>query len=782
MTSKSDSRSSGMSRAGAPSIADPSGRMAVDLTECDREPIHIPGSIQPHGYLFALAGSDHRLISVSANVEELLGRPADQVVDGSLPGDLSTASAARLADVLSAPDLAATNPIRIDVLTPAGERTFNGIVHRHDSLTFLELEPRTELQQSTEFFRSVRSAIRRLQTATDLTMACRIAATEVRRITSFERVKIYRFAADWSGQVIAEDRTSGVPSLLDFHFPSSDIPAQSRALYTVNPTRIIPNIRYRPTPLVPDHNPLAGGPIDLSFSVLRSVSPTHLEYMVNMGMHGAMSISIVRDGRLWGMISCHNTRPHFVSYEIRQACELIAQVLTWQISVLEEAEVVRHSVRVRAIQNRLLHELADEQGLPAGLSKVADQMLALMDATGFALCGFDGVAAFGSTPDRDDILALAAWLARREPRGIFQTEQLPAHYPPAASYADRASGLLAVPLGRASTTLMLWFRPEVAQTVTWGGDPHKPVQIGPRGLRLQTRASFEAWREEVQGKSQPWRSHEIAAAEEIRDLVVDVILGRAEELENANRDLSRSNDELESFAYVAAHDLKEPLRHIEAFAGLLSDLLLPEARARLGVMVNGIEASSRRLRALINDLAEYSRVGRQAVPLQPTDLNEILTDVLSDLKPMLQDARADISVDRLPTVLCDRSQIRQLLQNLISNALKYRDSSRLPHIQVSARVEPSNAGDAPGEENNGMTLISIADNGIGFDNEYSEQIFEPFQRLHGPGEYEGTGIGLAICRKIVHRHGGKIAATSVAGQGSVFSFTLPLPRLGEQED
>lgn len=755
------------------SATDPSGRLALDLTECDREPIHIPGAIQPHGYLFVVSETDLRIASVSANVEDLLRQPPASLLNVPIAHYLTAASAARLTHALHGGDPAAINPIRLDVVTPDGERTFNGILHRHDSIVILELEPRDESRYTNEFFRSVRVAIRRLQTAADLPTACWIAASEVRRITGFDRIKVYQFAADWSGQVIAEDRDSGIPSLLDFHFPSSDIPAQSRALYTINPVRIIPDIGYRPSPLVPDINPRLGGPIDLSFSVLRSVSPTHLEYMVNMGMHAAMSISIVRDNRLWGMISCHNLTPRFVSYEVRQACELIAQVLTWQIGVLEEAEIVRHSVRMRAIQNRLLHELGDEQGLTAGLSRVSEEMLALMGASGFALCSFDGVAAFGRTPSDDEIQALASWLSHRESRGIFQTQQLSASFPEAEVYSDIASGLLAVPLGRASTTLMLWFRPEVAQTVTWGGDPHKPVQIGPRGRRLQTRASFEAWREEVRDRSRPWRSHEIVAAEEIRDLVVDVILGRAEELENANRELSRSNDELESFAYVAAHDLKEPLRHIEAFAGLLNDLLLPEARSRLSLMVNGIEASSRRLRALINDLAEYSRIGRQARPLQPVDLNQILTEVLSDLKPMLQDARAEVVSEPLPTVLCDGSQIRQLLQNLISNAVKYRDAERLPHVTIAATID-SPPPAAPAGANVRRARITIADNGIGFDEQYREQIFEPFQRLHGPDEYQGTGIGLAICRKIVHRHGGTISATSRVGEGSVFTFTLPL--------
>jgi light-regulated signal transduction histidine kinase (bacteriophytochrome) len=758
-------------------------RVQIDLTTCDREPIHIPGSIQPHGILLAFVEPALVPVAVSANIEAFTGRSPDSALGQTLLGCMSAASVARLAATLATDDVAAANPIHIDLLTQAGERGFDGILHRHDGLTFLELEPRRdetgEEHLPGEFFRGIRAAIRRLQMAADLGAACDIAACEVRRITGFDRVKIYRFAADWSGQVIAEDKVASIPSLHDFHFPASDIPAQSRALYTTNPIRIIPDIGYRPSPLVPDRNPLTGGPVDLSFAVLRSVSPIHLEYMINMAVFGAMSVSIIRDGRLWGMISCHNTLPRFVAFEVRQACELIAQVLTWQISVLEEAEIIRHSVRGRAIQNRLLHELGSEKDLRAGLIRNGEEILSLMSASGFALCGFDGITSFGQTPPEQDTLALVNWLARGEPRDVFETDRLSTVHPEAAHYADIASGVLAVPLGRASANYLLWFRPEVAQTVTWGGDPHKPVRIGPHGGRLQTRASFEAWREDVRGRSRPWHSHEVVAAIEIRDLVVDMILSKAEELERVNTQLSRSNDELESFAYVASHDLKEPLRHIEAFAGLLKELLPTDAEARLGIMVEGIEASSRRLRALINDLAEYSRVGRQARPLAPEPLDDVLAEVLADLKPVLEETHASVLPQALPVVLCDRSQIRQLLQNLISNALKYRDPERAPEIAISATLEagvPAEFERSGGEHLRRVRIV-IADNGIGFDEKYREQIFEPFQRLHGADAYEGTGIGLAICRKIVQRHRGSISAASRIGVGSSFTFTLPLRSL-----
>jgi light-regulated signal transduction histidine kinase (bacteriophytochrome) len=760
-----------------PNLMDAYGdQTALDLTDCDREPIHIPGKIQPHGFLLAFVEPELRPVSVSANIESLTGLSPEAVVLEPLSARMTSQSFAHLTAVLASPDLAAFNPLRIDVLTAAGAQSFNGIVHRHDGLTILELEPRNGEQEPAEFFRGIRSAIRRLQKATDLATVCDIAAREVRRLTGFDRVKIYRFAKDWSGQVIAEDRVDSIPSLYDFRFPASDIPAQSRALYTRNAIRIIPDIGYRPAPLVPDFNPVTGGPIDLGFAVLRSVSPIHLEYMVNMAVYGAMSVSIVRDGRLWGMISCHNTLPRFVSYEVRQSCELIAQILTWQITVADEAEIVSHKVQVRALQNRMLHELGDERDLKQWLIRSGADMLALMSASGFALCGFDGITSFGSTPSDKEILDLVAWLARHESRDMFETDSFSTRYAEAAKYTHVASGVLAVPLGRVSSTLMLWFRPEQARTVTWGGNPHKPVRVGPHGGRLQTRASFDAWREEVRGRSKPWRSHEVAAAVEIRDLVVDVILGNADALERANRELSRSNDELESFAYVAAHDLKEPLRHIEAFAGLLKDSLSAEAKSRLSAMVDGIEASSRRLRALINDLAEYSRVGRDTRPFAPVSLDEALAEVLADLKPVLQDTHAAVTAQPLPTALCDGGQVRQLLQNLISNAVKYRDATRPPRIVIGASCEAEpRAESLPAIEQHPRVKIVVQDNGIGFDEKYCEQIFEPFQRLHGPDEYEGTGIGLAICRKIVQRHGGSIAAQSQPGVGSSFAFTLPLP-------
>jgi light-regulated signal transduction histidine kinase (bacteriophytochrome) len=745
----------------------------VDLTSCDREPIHVPGAIQPHGLLFAFTDSDLRTVSVSANLPDLLGVGPDEVVGRPIEATFDGASQARLRAVLHRTEGTSGTPIAMQFHS-GGDAGLDGVVHRHDGLVLLELEPRgDESEGAHAFFRRTSGAIRRLQAARTLPDACAAAAREVRNITGFDRVKIYRFASDFSGEVIAESRNETIESFLGLHFPPSDIPAQARALYALNPIRIIPDIDYRPASMMPNRHPTTGRPIDLSFAVLRSVSPIHLEYMRNMGIRGTMSISILRGDRLWGLIACHNRLPRHVGHDARQACEMVAQVLAWQIGVMEEDAVTRHSLKGKAIQRRLLGDIEQLRDHRAGLIGNSEALLDLMGASGLCLYGRDAVTTIGRTPPIAAIERLVDWAIRSDGAELFQTDRLPMLFPEAAAYADVASGVLAVPLSRSPPRrVMLWFRPEVTQTVRWGGNPEKPVELEPNGGRLQPRKSFAAWTEESRGRAVPWQPHEIVAAVELRELVIDVILRKAEELESVNTQLARSNEELESFAYVASHDLKEPLRHIEAFAGLLGETIRQTGDARLGAMVGGIESSSRRLRNLINDLAEFSRLGRHAQPLAPASLGEIAQEVTADLRQRIEETRATVRCESLPTVLCDRNQMRQVLQNLLSNALKYRHPERPCEIRIFAQVD----NDKPHREAGTDTFVRVfvADNGIGFDPKYAEQVFEPFQRLHGPDEYEGSGIGLAICRKIIQRHGGKVGVETAPNQGATFWFSLPL--------
>jgi chemotaxis family two-component system sensor kinase Cph1 len=389
---------------------------------------------------------------------------------------------------------------------------------------------------------------------------------------------------------------------------------------------------------------------------------------------------------------------------------------------------------------------------------------------------------------------------------IFQTDHLPELYPAAKDFAIIASGVVGFCFSRSPLGLILYFRPETIRTLTWAGNPYElPLAAGPNGPRLSPRKSFELWRETVSQRSLPWKKIEIESVLKLRSLVSDIAerkqredelradlkervrvnqalaaaklelglqLGKkgklADELAVINTELTHSNDALErsnvelgQFAYVASHDLQTPLRNINGFVQLLKANYAGKLDAKAEGWMNRIVESSGQMHTLIQDVLTYSRVDSRARPFELVSLRDVYNDSVQLLQASIDDAGGAVSCGELPAVMGDRSQLVQLMQNLIGNGLKYH-GEKPPHIHVSAELNGSN------------WLFSVRDNGIGIAPKHLERIFEIFKRLHDQKEYPGTGIGLAVCRRVVHRHGGKIWAESAGdGQGSTFKFTIP---------
>jgi light-regulated signal transduction histidine kinase (bacteriophytochrome) len=748
----------------------------VDLSNCDREPIHIPGSIQPHGMLCVLAEPDLSIASVSANVLEWTGRPATAFAGMPVQHLLAEDSAAELRAALDRPDPAQGNPYPMRLRGEA-ETAWNGILHRHDGLALLELEPRgTGAFSYRACFDHVRSLTQQLQASRSVADACAATVAEVRRMTGYGFVMVYRFLADAAGQVIAEDRAEHMPSYIGLHFPASDIPAQARALYVRNPSRNIPDGTYQPSPLVPDADPRTGRPIDLSQSGLRSVSPVHVEYLANMGIRASMSVSIIRDGKLWGLISCMDREPRYPSYEVRQACELMAHSLAWQIGVLAEVEAANYRLRQKTLQTMLAVDMGSAADAHEVLRHHSPALLEAVDASGAVLWAAGTMTQVGQVPAQERLGGLLAWLGKSMRGEVFHTDRLPSLYPEATGgLVEQASGLLAVPLSRSGNDMMLWFRPELRQTVQWGGDPNKAALTRRPDGRLHPRKSFAAWAEQVRGRSRSWEPYEISAAMEFRDMAVDAIVRRAAELERTSLAVQRSAEQLETFVHVASHDLLEPARQVETLTDILQDMIPASMAADPDTLevLDGIRSVSGRLRRLIGDLADYSQVGREAQPFEPVDLDEVLQETRDMLARQIAEAQAQVTTESLPTVVCDKRQIRHVFLNLLSNALKYRSSTRKPAVRFYAAAEPDAVRD-PGQPADQTVTICVEDNGIGFDPSQAKAIFEPFRRLHGHGRYEGSGVGLAICRKIIERHGGAIRASGCEGLGSTFHVTFPV--------
>ncbi|HEY9643772.1 MAG TPA: GAF domain-containing protein, partial [Coleofasciculaceae cyanobacterium] len=584
---------------------------SVDLTNCDREPIHIPGLIQPHGVLLVLQEPDLKIIQVSHNTVELLGRHPQDLLGKRVSVLLNPKQIYAMRQCLNE-DFEHVNPLDMAIKAPTKSRYFDGIVHRQDELVVLELEPK-QTQQKTdflEFYQRAKRIITKIQKSPTLLEMCQVVVQEVRKTTGFDRVMIYQFDAAGAGQVIAEDKLETLTPYLGLHYPASDIPQQARQLYTLNWLRLIPDSDYQPANLVSADAALSDRPLDLSLSVLRSVSPIHLEYLKNMGVCASMSISLIRDQKLWGLIACHHMSPRYVTYGMRTLCEFIGQVMSIELTTKEEHEDLDYKMFLKSLLSQFVESLSQSKHLLDGLAQQGTSLLELVNASGAVICTGNQYVCIGTTPPEDVLPALQAWVKPQFQYSLFQTPSLPQVYPAAASFKNVGSGLLALEISEVHQNYIFWFRPEVLQTVNWGGNPHKPVEVVDGQARLSPRQSFELWQETVQGYSLPWKPCEVEIVAELRSLIVGVILSQADEMAKINLELERSNTELDSFAYVASHDLKEPLRGIHNYSNFLMEdygsVLDADGIAKLQTVVR----LTQRMEDLINSLLHYSRLGR----------------------------------------------------------------------------------------------------------------------------------------------------------------------------
>ncbi|MDG3003818.1 bifunctional diguanylate cyclase/phosphodiesterase [Paludisphaera mucosa] len=522
-----ESRSDGKSPAGA----------AVDLTNCSREPIHIPEKIQPHGLLLVVDEASFRVRRASANSAFLVGVPAEELVDRPLESLLGEDQGAHLRMILRGDDLIRANPLKLTLPGREGGRAFNVLVHGSDGELVVEAEPIEpgEVGDFHTFYQEVRLATARLQATESEETLCQAAADEVRRIIGYDRVMVYRFDAVWNGEVIAESRDARIASsYLGLHFPASDIPEQARRLYTTNRLRCIPDVGYAPAGLVDGEGEARGRPLDMSQCVLRSVSPVHLEYLRNMGVAATMSVSLLKNGALWGLIACHHYTPRRVCPERRLTCSFLAEIIETQLNMREDGAERAYRVQTSAIQIRFLNALSRASSLK-GLAADPTSLLDFVDAQGAAVVEGMKCTLVGRTPDETEIPGLIKMMTGSLDRGSFASESLAAAYPPAVAFKDEASGMLGVEISRDRGDYLLWFRPEVVRVMNWAGDPDKPMSRVNGEARLHPRKSFDLWRKAVTLHSKRWKSSETAAAVELKETIQHLLTGEDELRARARR-------------------------------------------------------------------------------------------------------------------------------------------------------------------------------------------------------------------------------------------------------
>ncbi|EYR64946.1 membrane protein [Actinotalea ferrariae CF5-4] len=499
----------------------------LTLVGCDVEPIHRPGAIQDHGVLLAVDEHDLTVHRASANTAVHLGVPAEELVGGPLARAFDGDLLDRLREVLADPRASGADPLPAHVAAGAFELTW----HRHEGLLLLELQQTQDAwsPSMSTLFQDVRHAMEALQGSRGVQGLCETAAEEVRRLTGYDRVMVYRFHPDEHGEVVAESCLPGLEPYLGLHYPAADIPPQARRLYLLNHLRVVADVGYVPVPIVGGEEPL-----DLSHASLRGVSPFHLAYLRTMGVGGTLTISLMRGTTLWGLIACHHTAPKRIGAQVQAACRLLGQLFSLQVVAKEDQERAAMRARLADVGGELVARMSAADSPANALVEGDPSPLALVDADG-AIARIDGrTAATGTVPPGPAVDALLAHLRTLPDSTPFVSDDLLPLLPDGDALAAVAAGVLALPLSPGWGDYVLWFRGEYLRTVSWGGDPEEskgtaamPVPgfpgLGARG----PRQSFAEWVQEVRGRSRPWLQAEVDAAETLADAVPELLLARA---------------------------------------------------------------------------------------------------------------------------------------------------------------------------------------------------------------------------------------------------------------
>jgi two-component system, chemotaxis family, sensor kinase Cph1 len=626
------------------------------IVSCDLEPIHIPGSIQPHGVMLVAEFASLAMVGVAGDDEGMVGTWQDgQPLKDVIGIDISD----RLREI---------KPGTSIILGRVAGRqdTLNAIAYRSGDYLVVELD-RAEQHavEAVPFLVDLDAAGALFERASRIEDLCMTAAATFRKQTGYSRVMVYQFLDDDAGVVVGESLDAEANSFMNHHFPASDIPKQARGLYLRNKVRVIPDVGYTPQPIRSSQDLRE---LDLSDSTIRSVSPIHVQYLQNMGVGASASFSIVKDGVLWGLIACHHHTPREIPLATRMGCQALANALARQIRTKEEAELYRERIRLRSQEDTVLTILGGDKSLNEFFRKSGPELLRLLAADGFAAVQGSELFTYGKCPDAIDVRQLAENIRLPASRQALSTSNLSKRFPAAEAYKDRASGLLAVTMSTEVPTILMWFRAEHIEVLKWAGNPHKDIPLEP-GAVLTPRASFEAWSESVRGKARPWSHAEVEAASRIVRLMLDH--RNNHRMRELNRELTTTLRENESLLTQKDFLLKEVNHRVQNSLQLVSAFLRLQGRSATNeeVKVSLDEAQKR-----LNAVALVHRRLYQDESVEVIDLARYLESLLADMSTTMDERWSEqLSLDFAPILIAtDRAvNVGLVLTELVINVQKY---------------------------------------------------------------------------------------------------------------
>ena len=742
----------------------PQQSATLDLTACETEPVHLINSVQPHGALFVLAEPDLRVLQASANAKSILLCANSEVV-GQLAEDIfSDSSISAIKQILSSyrssDDIWPAVPCTVS--TRASLLSLQGLVHRYDGAFILELEREAEsgLDELNSFRLWVSVDLPQLFEAQSTSQLFEQALITIQKMCDFDRVLVYQFDKEWNGSVIAEQRRDFMPSYLNHRFPAGDIPPQARNLYAKKLLRILVDVDSIPSPISPTLNPVTGRSLDLTYSILRSMSPVHIEYLRNMRVGASMSISLMVRNELWGLIACHHKTAKTIDHATRSKCELLAKVVSGLVEKIEDLEHTKGQLKLANELNKIVDALNKTDKFSQSLCLQLPDLVSITNASGIALVGDDVLEISGTTLDQETVKNLYSWLRDTVQEPIFHSDKLSVDYPQWREIASEVSGLIAIDISSTNSLWLLWFRPEQIEEVRWAGNPHKSVELEPHEKTLHPRKSFELWAESVRWCARPWKSYEIDAASLMQKHIYRLMLAEILKTEKSSKIVRQQREDLLA---ILTHDLTVPIMAIDR---VLKPLIADETGkvpADIREILRVLQVANGNQHSRIHKLSQLLNyeLGRVELTLVQIDCAELIRECLAEVLLQKDDVKIVSTIKQSDqSFQSDRESIKRLLVNLVDNAVCAVGKSGTIHVSCECSVS-------------GLR-IKVQDDGAGISPEDKVHLFKRFWHSDVTRTYSAhVGMGLYFCKRIVENLNGTITCESEAGKGSSFTVFVP---------
>ncbi|HBN99079.1 MAG TPA: histidine kinase [Alteromonas macleodii] len=751
----------------------------INFERCEDEPIHIPESIQSYGFLIAFNYKDLKISIVSDNCESVFTEP----LIGKHFLEILSSDTNERAFLEETFDRVTKTKIRLPIklhlkasmLEEGAAIDYLAVVYDSGHNYVVELEPATEFRDTysaEQFIKLYAMSIApRFKEMTSLREMAQEMVSTIRYLTNMDRVVLYKFNDDYSGKVIAEAKADDMDSYQDLYFPASDIPAQARALYKTNWVRLTPDTELPPARLVPSTEASGREPLDLTRSLLRTFSPIHLQYIRNQGLRASFSISLVTDGELYGLISCHHREPSYIPQDVRLQCENLSQLFSWHLLAKEE-EIAKHK---KYATDEAVDAMLDRIGPANPISRVVKSgekaFLEALNSSGFVYYSQYETITLGSTLPIELIKEI---FSKASSQGGFPytNDALYDDYPEARQYG--IAGIMIIPLFEKKQYFTAWFRKETHRVQKWIGAEDEKSEDAPKAQRLKPRASFTIHTRTIKGRSTSFDKADVDTANRLNRMFLVYALDVQERMHISIQELEKQDNYRNEFLATLAHELRNPLGPIMSGASILETVDDDKTRKRVTAIIN---RQAEYMSKLINDLMDVSRITRGKVKLEfeKLSIQDVLSDSLEIVDQQVKAKKHNITVNYLEkdvTVYGDKARLSQIFSNIIHNAAKY--TSEQGSITVDIREEGV------------MVVVAVKDNGMGIPEDRLKDVFNMFTQIeaHSTHTKGGLGIGLTLVSKLVMLHHGDVSVMSEGlGRGSTFEVRLPISKMAyEQSD